>query len=154
GSDSRVAAGDQIRRGIAIGSGVVMAISFDRHQGAIGFDSGLEPNLALMLHPKKKTFGASGHHTYRPARLLGQQHRRRFQFAIELAPKPTTQEKTDHTHRGSGYLKNAGGRALDSGGFRAAGQKISPPATELRHRHMRLERQVIDGGRKKAVLEN
>src|SRR5262249_35219890 len=154
GSDSRVAAGDQIRRGIAIGTGVVIAISFDRHQGAIGFDSGLEPNLALMLHPEKKTFGVSRHHTYRPARLLAQQHRRRFQFAIELAPEAATQGEHDDAHIGNGYFENSGQLALDNVRVLAAGPDSYPPVTDLHHRHMRFEREVVNGGRKKAVLEN
>src|SRR5262249_21881840 len=49
-------------------------------------------------------------------------------------------------------MAGVGGAAL--GRLRSRGPHIPGPATELRHRHMRLERQVIDGGRKKAVLEN
>src|SRR5262249_43469791 len=154
GSDSRVAAGDQIRRGIAIGTGVVIAISFDRHQGAIGFYSGLEPNPALMLHPEKKTFGASRHHTYRPPRLLGQQDRSRFQFAIELAAETATKRKNNHAHIGDGDFENSGELALDNVRVLATGPDSYPPVPDRRTRHMRLERKVIDGGRKKVVLEN
>src|SRR5262249_59753315 len=126
----------------------------DGHQGAVGFDSGLEPNLALMLHPEKKTFGASRHHAYRPSRFLGQQDRRRFQFGIELAAEAATKRKNNHAHIGNGYFEYSGQLALDNMRVLTAGPDSYPPAAELRHRHMRFEREVIDGGRKKSVLEN
>src|SRR5262245_34398185 len=107
-----------------------------------------------MLHPEKKTFGASRHHTYRPPRLLGQPDRSRFQFAIELAAETATLRKNNHADTGNRYFENSGDLALDNVRVLAAGPDSYPPATELRHRHMRFEREVIDGGRKKAVLEN
>ena len=80
--------------------------------------------------------------------------RHRFQFAIQLAAEATTERENDHAHVGDGNFENSGELALNNVRVLAAGPYGYPPAADLGHGHVRFERNMVSGRRKKAVLED
>ncbi len=107
-----------------------------------------------MLDAEQKTFGALSHNANRPAGFLGQDHRGRFQFGIELAAKAAAEGKHDHAHVGDGNFEDARQLALDDMGILIARPDGDATVGDLGDDDVGFERDVIDRRRIVGVFEN